>query len=228
MTHKTNSRIAGITFIFYIAAGIASMTLFGKATGGSGIAERLISAAEHTSILGVSIILNLLCGLSAVVLAVALYALTRDEDREIALLGFACRLGEGFIGAANLPKTLGLLWLAKESTSLDAATTNTFASMWLLPPGSYTISALFFAFGSTFFSYLFLRGQLIPVALAWLGVVASVLLLVVLPLQAAGFTRAGWWEWMPMLVFELVLAVWLIVKGVAAKGEQNPSLNTAS
>ncbi|MBX7152835.1 DUF4386 domain-containing protein [bacterium] len=227
MTLKTNSRITGVTFIFYIAAGIASMNLFGKAAGGSDIAARLAGIAGHTSELGLTIILNLLCNLSAIILAVTLYALTRDADREIALLGLACRVGEGLIGAANLPKTLGLLWLATTGSglaSMDAATTHTLGSMWLLSPGSYTISALFFAFGSTFFSYLFLRGRLIPIALAWLGVVASVLLVVMLLIQAGGFVKAGWWEWMPMLVFELVLAFWLIVKGVTVKGEENPSL----
>ena len=34
MTHTTNARIAGFTFLFYIAGGIASMVLFGQATGG--------------------------------------------------------------------------------------------------------------------------------------------------------------------------------------------------
>jgi hypothetical protein len=31
MTRTTNARLAGITFLFYIAAGIASMTLKGRA-----------------------------------------------------------------------------------------------------------------------------------------------------------------------------------------------------
>ena len=54
---------------------------------------------------------------------------------------------------------------------------------------SVTLSATLFAAGSTLFSYLFLRGRMIPIALAWLGVVASGLLVVVLPLQLAGFFR---------------------------------------
>jgi hypothetical protein len=82
-------------------------------------------------------------------------------------------------------------------------------------------SAIFFSIGSLFFCWLLLRGRLIPIALAWLGVFASALLVVVLPLQLAGLladmswsASVTWLVWLPMLVFELVLAVWLLIKGV--------------
>jgi hypothetical protein len=84
-------------------------------------------------------------------------------------------------------------------------------------------SAIFFAVGSTLFCWLLLRGRMIPTALAWLGVVASVLLLVILPLQLAGLMGGSmtwsasttWLLWLPMLVFEVVFALWLLFKGVA-------------
>lgn len=84
-------------------------------------------------------------------------------------------------------------------------------------------SAIFFAVGSTLFCWLLLRDRMIPVALARLGVVASVLLVVILPLQLAGLfggsmswsASVTWLVWLPMLVFEVVLALWLLVKGVA-------------
>ena len=83
--------------------------------------------------------------------------------------------------------------------------------------------AIFFAVGSTIFSWLLLRGQMIPVLLAWLGVIASVLLVVILPLQLVGLfggamswsASVTWLVWLPMLVFEVTLALWLIVKGMA-------------
>ena len=65
---------------------------------------------------------------------------------------------------------------------------------------------------------------MIPVALAWLGVLTSALLVVILPLQLAGLFGGAtswsasitWLVWLPMLVFEVTLALWLLVKGVAA------------
>ena len=53
---------------------------------------------------------------------------------------------------------------------------------------------------------------------AWLGVVASVILVLALPFQLAGFFGGLFAQlmWIPMAVFEVVAAVWLIVRGAAA------------
>src|SRR5205085_7646667 len=76
--------------------------------------------------------------------------------------------------------------------------------------------AFFFAVGSTIFAWLFLRGRLIPAAIAWLGIIASALLVVILPIQQSNWhSSMTWLIWMPALAFELALAVWLLTKGVA-------------
>jgi hypothetical protein len=163
MTRRTNARIAGVTFLVYIAAGISSLILSGW--------------AHATDVL------SLVTSFSALVLGVTLYAITREQDPDLAMLGLTCRVIEAVPGEG----------------------------------------AIFFAVGSTIFSWLLLRGRMIPVALARLGVLASVLLVVILPLQRAGLFRGAvnwsssvtWLMWLPALVFELTLAAWLIAKGVA-------------
>jgi hypothetical protein len=163
MTRTTNARIAGFAFLFYIAAGILSLKLAGR---------------PHATD-----VLSMLTSFSALVLGVTLYALTREVDRDVAMLGLGCRI-------------------------LEAA------------PGE---GAIYFAVGSTLFAWLLLRGRLIPVALAWLGVLASLLLVVIIPLQHAGLFGSAtkwsssltWLMWMPCLVFEIALALWLLIKGVA-------------
>jgi hypothetical protein len=79
------------------------------------------------------------------------------------------------------------------------------------------IAATLFAVGSTLFCWLLLRGRMIPVSLAWLGVVASVILVLALPFQLAGFLDGLFVQlmWAPMALFEVVAAIWLIVKGAA-------------
>ena len=65
------------------------------------------------------------------------------------------------------------------------------------------------------------------VALAWLGVVSSALLVVIIPLQHAGLfggptnwsSSLTWFAWLQCLVFELTLAVWLLTKGVATPAQ---------
>ena len=163
MTYRTNARIAGVAYFVYFAAGIGSLVLSGR--------------AHATDVLSV------MTSFSALVLGVTLYAITREEDPDIAMLGLACRVIEGI-------------------------------------PGEGTI---YFAVGSTLFAWLLLRGRMIPIALAWLGVIAGVLLVVILLLQRAGLfggavnwsSPVTWLTSLPMLVFEVALALWLLIKGVA-------------
>ncbi|MGH2359464.1 MAG: DUF4386 domain-containing protein [bacterium] len=221
MTRTTNARLAGFAFLFYIAVGISSMVLFGKAASGEGIAAKLASIVQHAPQVRITVMLTLLMSFSALALGVALYGITRDEDHELAVLALACRVCEGLLVAISLETTVGLLWLATAGAGAgapDVATANALGA-FLLMPGA-PIAAIFFAVGSTIFSYLLLRGRMVPVPLAWLGFLASVLLVVALPLQLAGFLKglvtSYMVMWMPMLVFEVVLALWLLIKGVAA------------
>jgi Domain of unknown function (DUF4386) len=164
VTRRVNATIAGVTFLVYIAAGITALALKNR--------------------VNVAAVLTLITSFSALVLGVTLYAITRDEDPDLALLALLCRVIESIPGHGG--------------------------------------GAIYFAVGSTLFCWLLLRGRMIPVGLAWLGVIASALLVVLLLLRTAGLFGPGanwsssltWLTWLPMLVFELTFAVWLIVKGV--------------
>jgi hypothetical protein len=163
-SHLVYARVAGFTFLFYIIAGITSLAL-GSQSQAAGL-------------------LYLLQSLSALVLGVTLYALTREQGPVLALLALTCRVAEAI---------------------------------------QYGESAIYFAVGSLFFSWLLLRGRMIPTALAQLGVLASALLVVILPLQLAGLLGGSmswsasvtWLIWLPMLLFEATLALWLMIKGVS-------------
>ena len=157
------ARVAGVTFLYYIAAGITSLAVAAQ----SPIAD----------------VLTLSTSFAAIVLGITLYAITREQGPALALLAMMCRVVESI----------------------------------------HAESAIFFAVGSLIFSWLLLRGRMIPIVLAWLGVIASALLVVILPLQLAGLfggatnwsQSADWLTWIPMLVFEVALAFWLVIKGVA-------------
>ena len=217
MTRTNNARIAGATFLIYIVAGIASMVVFGRAANGAGIEEKLAGIAQHATAVGIAVVFGYIQCFSALVLAVTLYAITRDQDTDLAMLGLACRVGEGVIAGSSMTRMAALTWLATANgvSRPDNAAMHALGAYLLR--GDVAVTATFFAVGSTLFSYLFLRGRLIPRSLAWLGFVASVLLVVGLPLQSAGFLRSPvtMIMWLPMLAFEVPLGLWLIVKGVA-------------
>jgi hypothetical protein len=218
MTRTATARVAGFTYLFYMAVGAANELVMDRATRAEGTAATLARVARHGSDLRLSIVLTLLECLSALVLAVTLYGITRVRDHELAMLGLVCRVAEGVIGSSGIPRNLGLLWLADAGTGaggLGAATTSSVGAVLLLPGGPF--GAVFFAVGSAVFSWLLLRGRMVPAWLAGLGLASSVLLVVGLPLQLAGILAgpATGYQWAPAMVFAALLGSWLLVRGVA-------------
>jgi uncharacterized protein DUF4386 len=216
MTRTTNARIAGVTFLAYIVVGITDMQLHSRARAGADIAARLVSMSQHADLVRYSALLGIIEVFCALVLAVTLYAITRDKDRDLATLGMVCRVVEGILGAFSIPGTLALLWLATASAqdAQDRPAIQVLADY--LMRGDMPFTATFFAVGSTLFAWLLLRGRMIPVLLGWIGVFASVLLVICLPLQLVGFLHGPLvqWMWLPMFFFEVPLALWFLIKGV--------------
>jgi hypothetical protein len=93
MTRTTSARIAGFTFLFYIAVAFPSLVLMQRATSAAGTAAQLARIAEHASDVQLAILLTLLSCFSAIVLAVTLYGITRDVNQELAVATFAFRGG---------------------------------------------------------------------------------------------------------------------------------------
>jgi hypothetical protein len=222
------AKLAGFTILFYIVIGLAVEALSSRATSAEGTAAILIRIAEHESDMRVIILLKLLESFSAVVLAVSLYGITRDESHELAMLALVCRVCEGVLSALGIQRTLGLLWLATAGAgagSPDATTVKTLGDFLLMPAQGAMISAPFFAVGSMIFAYLLLRGRIVPVPLAGFGVLASVLLVVGVPMQLAGFFSGPltWYMWLPMLAFLIPLGLWLLIKGAATPTRKQPA-----
>src|SRR5260370_6610435 len=209
MTRTTNARIAGTTFLFYIAVGITSVAMSNRAISGEGIASKLASIAQHATDMRVIVLLTLLTSFSALVLGVTLYAITREQDPDLAMVALTCRVVEGINNARGVSSTLALLWLATTPgvNAPDGGATHALGAYLLRGEGS---SAIFFAVASTLFSWLLLRGRILPVPLACLASPPSALVVVILSLQLLGFFAGGgswfsgvtWLIWLPLLVFE--------------------------
>lgn len=219
MTLRANARLAGAMFLLYIATGLTSMTLSGSYSGSAGAAVELATVARHAPAARLNVLLTLLQVAYAVGLGVTLYALTRHQDSDLARLALCCRLGEGLVGAVGAAQLLGLVTLATAAAGMEGwnpAAADVMAT-FMIRQGGALVAALCFAAGSILFCYLFLRARSIPLPLAWLGVLASALLVVLLPVQIATGIRGPipMMAWIPMAAFEVWLALWLLFRGVA-------------
>ena len=219
MTLRTNARLAGAMFLLYIGTGLASLTLSTSYAGAAGAAVELATVARYAPLARLNVLLTLLQVAYAVGLGVTLYALTRHQDADLARWALCWRLTEGLIGAVGAVQLLGLISIATARTAgLNSAAADTVATFQLRQGGAQ-VAAVCFAVGSTLFCYLFLRARNIPEPLAWLGLLASLLLLVALPVQIVTGIRTpvAMVVWVPMALFEVWLALWLIFKGVAPR-----------
>lgn len=221
MTRRSTARVAGIAFLLYIAAGITDLVVTRGSSRGDDAAARLTTFAQHATQIRLGAVLTLVEVLCAVALGITLYALSREQDREIALFGAFCRLGEGIVGAASVATSLGLVSVAASATSggpPDPVTASIGDFLLGMRGHSPTIAAFLFSVGSLAFAWLLLRGRMVPSVLGWLGVVSSLLLVVVLPLhivKIVGSTSTSL-LWIPMAAFEIWLAVLLIARGIPA------------
>jgi len=157
MTRSTNARLAGVALLAYIAVGITDMVINSRAKAGADAAARLASIAEHHSAIRLTILFGMVEVFCALVLAVTLWAITRDVDPDIAMMGLVCRAAEGVLGALAIPRTLSLLWLATMNVMDPAAASGTLPGYLFNRGGGVAFTATFFAVGSLLFAWLLLR-----------------------------------------------------------------------
>lgn len=215
MNRRNYARLAGFTFLFYIANGIADMIVSGRVRSGPTTAAKLANIAQHVQLARLGTFLTFLTAVDALVLGLALYAITRDTEPDLALLALLFRVGEGIVGAVAALKSASIIEFATRCVPSAGTDVLTVVGASLLYGGGATVGATLFAIGSTIFAYLFVRNGRIPAWLAWLGIVSSLILVVALSLQMAGVAQTGaaFWIWMPMLVYEVVLGFLLLIKG---------------
>lgn len=171
-----------------------------------------ISQRIYARIAGFTFLVYIVAGITSL----ALGSESQVQDLLLLLQSFSALVLGVTLYALTYKQGLALATLALACRVLEAV--------------QYGESAIYFAVGSLLFSWLLLRGRMLPTALTLLGVSASALLVVILPLQLAGLLGGSmswsasvtWLVWLPMLIFEVTLALWLMIKGVAMPVSYNP------
>jgi hypothetical protein len=92
---KRTARLAGFMFLFYIGISFISMAMSNQATSGAvGVESKLASIVQHVPLVRLSALISLLTFFVAVVLSVALFVLTHNQNPYISLLALCCRIAE--------------------------------------------------------------------------------------------------------------------------------------
>ncbi len=175
-----------------------------------------ISLAQYLPLVRLNALLNLITFFIAVKSSCLYHYMCSHVIRILTLRNLHCVVAapESIFSAISAVWTLVLLSVV---TASDSAIIKTLGFLLLQLDGPiFLISASCFAIGSAIYSYLFLQARSIPSPLAWLGVIASLLLVVELPLQLMEFLSGLVTQliWLPMFLFEVTLALWFLIKGI--------------
>ena len=213
-------RLLGAAQLTIFVASILGELLLKSVVGSGGISDILVNISKNVPRMRISILLALVDSLGIVVLGVLFYIVFNRQFEIIALVALGFFLAEAITLAVSKIGGFALIPLSQEFVEAGAPASSYFQTLGdFLYHGvdrqGDTIHALFFCLGGILWYYLFLKSGFIPQALSLWGLVAVSLLLipVLLQLYDRDFTHPVMAVGLAYLPFELVLAVWLIVKG---------------
>lgn len=220
-THILNARVAGVLFICATAASLVDRALLSPVLGGS---DYLAATFANQDRVVAGAFFQVVAGLTSAGIAMALYPVLRRHAEGLAIGSVALRLLEGTMYIVGAVGALLLVALSQQLASAAAtpssAMTTSGALLLALRDRASEIGILAFYLGGTMYYYIFLRTRLIPRWLSSWGILGTTLGLVAAVLVFSGalglFSPLQIAMNLPIFLNEMVLAVWLIIKGFAA------------
>lgn len=212
-------RLLGIAQLAVFVASMISERLLASVVGSGPATSILVSVSKNLTRMRMSNLVALLNSLAIVLLAVMFYVVLHKEHRIIALVALICFVAEAIVLAVSKIGAYGLIPLSQEFVKVGAPVPSYLQTLGdFLYNGldrlGYDIHMLFFCLGGILWYVLLYSSRLVPRPLAAWGMVAVGLLLI--PILIALYARRS----TPLMVlglpyapFELVLGLWLIVKG---------------
>jgi hypothetical protein len=208
---------AGMLFIAATASSLIATALLGSLLKGPGV---LATVALHQNRLLAAALFQLLAAFTSAAIAVTLYPVLRQHAAGMALGAVGFRFIEGVFYALSAAGTLILVSLSGQLTA--GASAHAPADLVRdLRDAAGTVGVLAFCTGAMLYYLIFYRSQLIPRWLSVWGLAGTVLCLIagllVLFQSIAVLSSTQVVLSLPIGVQEMVLAVWLIVKGFSPK-----------
>jgi uncharacterized protein DUF4386 len=216
--YRKTAIITGVFFITATAASILSLPFLASLNAPNYLVD--ISANANQFLVGV--FLSFLAAFASVSIAIAMYPVLRKRNESLALGAVGFRLIEGVFYVGGAITLLVLLSLSREfvKTGISASSDYNVVGISLLNGYHFAGnvgSVLAFCIGASFYYLLFYQTKLVPRWLSVWGLLGTALLMVAIlmvmfqmiePLSTPQVLLA-----LPIAVQEMVLAVWLIVRG---------------
>jgi len=230
-SYRNNAIMAGVLFIIATVVGILGNVIFLTPILDAPDYLIKISANENQVIIGG--LLMLIAAFASASIAICLYPILKKHHEALALGSVGFRVMEGMLYIVGVVCTLSLLTLSQEYVTAGASNASLYqiSGTLLLAVKTWAgmLSVIAFTTGAMMYYYIFYQSKLVPRWLSGWGFLGAALSLASAVLVIAGLLNSLSTVFIVfnllLLVQEMVLAVWLIVKGfnpsaIASKSPQ--------
>ncbi len=218
------ARIAGLLFLFsLIVPSLNWIFVLSKFI----VAENAIDTAHNILanefLFRIGIINDLITPVVAVLLALALYIILKSVNKNLALLALLLKLTEAILWAVIALGNFIVLLILNGQASLTVFEPEQLqALVGLFLNARMSVSAIpmvFLGLNLMVFSYLLYKSKYVPRILAGFGILSYALifiyaLITILSPNYATIMIIQIICWIPSILFEIIIGLWLLIKGV--------------
>ena len=176
----------------------------------------LTAVADHSQLMVAATLIALIEGVATVGIALALYPILKGQHPALALGYAGMRIVELAIAAVGFGLG-GLLLVTLSGTAANGASETLGTLLVALRHWTLMLVYVYTAVGGLMLSYMLLRTRLVPRGFSVLGLIGYPMLLLAAVLDMLGIVDtvagAGLVGLVPGGLFELLLPIWLFVKG---------------
>ncbi|OLS40765.1 DUF4386 domain-containing protein [Bacillus sp. MRMR6] len=219
MNSKKSAKIVGVLFLLAAVTAVIGLNLYDPILKGP---DYLITGSKHANQVIAGALMELMLVVSAVGTATTMFPLLRQYNETIALWHVCFRFLEAIIITVGVISVLSLLTLSQEFVAAAAPDPSSFHSSGIILKAihdwTFMLGPLFMlGINTVMYSYIFYKTRLVPRFISILGMTGAASVFVCSLFVMFGvFPQISFWGAIlavPVAANEMILAVWLIVKG---------------
>lgn len=218
-TSKKSALIVGILFILAAVTSIIGLILYNPILNSP---DYLINASEYANQVILGAVMELFLVVSVIGTATTMFPILRKYNETVALWHVCFRFLEAIIITVGVISILSLVTLSREFVNVGATDSLFFQasgiSLKALHDWTFLLGPNFMlGINTSMYSYILYKSELVPKFISILGMTGSILIFLCALLVMFGvIEQISVWGAIfaiPIAANEMILAVWLIVKG---------------
>jgi hypothetical protein len=216
-TYKSNAKFVGVLFL---TAMVASLLGGGLVEAVLSVPDYLVAVSENKTQVIAGVLLELVNAIAVVGIGVLMFPILKQHSENTALGYLGFRIVEAVFCSVIVISPLSLITLSQgyaKAGAAEAAYLQTTGALSIAERASVTglVIPIFFCLGALLFYSLLYQSKLLPRFISVWGLIATALIIILnfLSLNMEISISIGLIFALPIILNEIFLGIWLIVKG---------------